>query len=239
MGLGATNTSGSRENSPKKHAQVVVEWVMAQLGSILNKERQKIADELHDQLGQNLILAKMKLESLNRLVPKKFSISVEEVRDLIGQTIEDTRSVIQGLCPKVLEDLGLKDALNWLVEQIQSKYTLRCSLKIEAIPQSLNEDIQSFLFQAVRELLMNAAKHARATEVTVICGCEKGLLRIQVVDDGRGFDPQRVTRSGSEFGNFGLFSIRARLAPLGGEMVVDSKCGAGTSVTLVLPIHFD
>jgi signal transduction histidine kinase len=227
--------SGSEEKNSLDRYEEAIGALLTRLTFVRDQERQKIANELHDQIGQNLALAKMRLGALKGRLPKKYLALVEEVGALIDHTIKDTRSLIHGLCPQLLGEMGLEAALSWLVEQIQVKYGLPCSLEITSLPRSLSQEVQVVIFQAVRELLINAAKHAHAHRVKVICACEEGFLRIQVLDDGQGFDDGRDI-SQSEFGRFGLFSIRARLAPLGGNLDIDSRVGAGSRVSISVPL---
>lgn len=207
----------------------------AELSLTQEKERRQIADDLHDHIGQNLVLAKMKLGELNALLPVQHSASIEQIRTVLDQSIKDTRSLIQDLCPQVLYELGLEAAIDWLVEQTQAKYGLGCMAEIKPLPRPIREDRRVILFQAVRELLVNVAKHARATQAKVTFQGDGARVRIQVADDGRGFDPSLLTLPNSTGKGFGLFSIRERLALLGGELKIDSVPGQGTTATVTMP----
>ena len=207
----------------------------AELSLTQEKERRQIADDLHDHIGQNLVLAKMKLGELKSLLPARHSASIDQIRTVVDQSIKDTRSLIYDLCPQVLYELGLEAAIDWLVEQTQAKYGLRCVADIRPLPRPIREDRRVILFQAVRELLVNVAKHARATQAKVTFHGDGGRVSIQVADDGRGFDPSFLTLPNSTGKGFGLFSIRERLALLGGELKIDSVPGQGTRATVTMP----
>ena len=207
----------------------------AELSLTQENERRQIADDLHDHIGQNLVLAKMKLGELKNLLPAQHSALIEQVRTVVDQSLKDTRSLIQDLCPQVLYDLGLEAAIDWLVEQTQAKYSLRCSAEISPLPRPIREDRRVVLFQAVRELLVNVAKHARATQAKVILQGDRACVTIQVADDGCGFDPSLLTLPNSTGRGFGLFSIRERLVLLGGELKIDSVPGKGTTATVTMP----
>jgi signal transduction histidine kinase len=209
----------------------------AELGRVREKERQKIADTLHDQIGQNLVLAKIKLDTLKSSLGSEHTPLIGEISDLVNHTIKDTRSLIQELHPEWMSELSLNEALNWLVEQMQRKYHLPCVIEFASVPKRLKEDVQEVIIQAVRELLVNAAKHAGATKVRVICGYEKGWIVIRVIDDGAGFDPPAILSPSPKTGGFGLMIIRARLGLVGGNLYIDSHAGAGTSVTIVCPLE--
>jgi PAS domain S-box-containing protein len=222
------------EEALQSHRQALRN-LAAELSLTQEKERRQIADDLHDHIGQNLVLAKMKLGELKSLLPPQHSASIEQVRTVLDQSIKDTRSMIYDLCPQVLYELGLEAAIDWLVEQTQTKYGLRCVAEIKPLQRPIREDRRVILFQAIRELLVNVAKHARATQAKVIFQGDGVRVRIQVADDGRGFDPSLLTFPESTGKGFGLFSIRERLALLGGALKIDSVPGQGTTATVTMP----
>jgi PAS domain S-box-containing protein len=207
----------------------------AEIAQTQEKERRQIADNLHDHLGQNLVLAKMKLSELKALLDGRHAAAIDRIRVLVDQSIQDTRSLVRDLSPQVLYELGLEAALDWLVEQTQAKYGLCCSAEVAPLRSTLREDIRVILFQAARELLVNVAKHARAQQAKVILKEDGGRVTIQVLDDGCGFDPSLLTLPSSTVRGFGLFSIRERVALLGGELDIDSTPERGTRVTVSVP----
>src|SRR5262249_46553497 len=189
----------------------VTKSLAAELGCVREKERQKIAGDLHDQIGQNLVLAKLRLDALRSSLGNEYAASIAGITELISHTIKDTRSLIHELHPEWLSQVSLNEALNWLAEQAEAKYGLRCAIEFTSLPKPLKKDVQEVLVQAVRELLVNVAKHADATQVRIFCGCEKGWLRVRIVDDGAGFDPTTNLCPNPNSGGFGLMIIRARL----------------------------
>jgi signal transduction histidine kinase len=215
----------------------VAKTLAAELGRVREKERQKIAGDLHDQIGQNLILAKMKLDALKSSLGNEHMALVAGISDLIKHTIQDTRSLIHDLHPEWLSQLSFREAVNWLGEQTEAKYGLPCIVEFETLSKPFKKDVQEVLFQAVRELLVNVAKHAGASEVRIHCECEKGWIRLRVVDDGAGFDPTTCVSPHPTTGGFGLMIIRARLGLIGGNLYIDSHAGAGTSVMITLPVN--
>ena len=215
----------------------VAKTLAAELGRVREKERQKIAGDLHDQIGQNLVLAKMKLDALKSSLGNEHMALVAGISDLIKHTIQDTRSLIHDLHPEWLSQLSFREAVNWLGEQTEAKYGLPCIVEFETLSKPFKKDVQEVLFQAVRELLVNVAKHAGASEVRILCECEKGWIRLRVVDDGAGFDPTTCVSPHPTTGGFGLMIIRARLGLIGGNLYIDSHAGAGTSVMITLPVN--
>ena len=233
---GKTRNSAPKESGEQKLDRVAT-FLFAEIGRVREKERQKIAGDLHDQIGQNLILAKMKLDALKSSLGSEYASLIGGIADLISHTIGDTRSLIHELHPEWLSQLSLREAMNWLVEQTQKKYGLCSVAEFTSLPKALKKDVQEVLFQAVRELLVNAAKHAAASELRILCACEKGWLRIHVIDNGVGFDPELRLSPNPKTGGFGLMIIRARLGLIGGSLHIDSRSGAGTRATIALPVN--
>jgi signal transduction histidine kinase len=231
---GKMRTSAIGEQGLPKLDQVS-KSLAAELGRVRDKERQKIAEDLHDHIGQNLVLAKMKLGALNSSLGDEHAALIAGISDLISHTIEDTRSLIHELHPEWRSELSLERAVDWLAKQTQEKYGLPCVCEFAELTKPLNKDVQEVLFQAVRELLVNTVKHARASQARIMGGCEKGWIRIRVIDDGRGFDSSKILSPNPKSGGFGLMIIRARLGFLGGNLYIHSRTGVGTSAMIALP----
>ncbi len=207
----------------------------AELALSEERERRRLAAELHDRVGQSLALAKIKLLSLVRsnIHPDLLS-PLAEITGMIDTTIRDTHSLIFEISPPVLYQVGFEAAVEWLAEHFQEQYGLRIDLKIDSNPKPLKEDLRIALFQAIRELLVNVIKHAKAARAEVSVKDAGNNLRIVVRDDGMGFTFSADERQGATKG-FGLFNIRERLHHLGAEMTVESSPGKGTRVTLIVP----
>ena len=206
-----------------------------ELECVKEHERQKIADQLHDEFGQDLVLAKMKLGQLLDKLPPRYGGCVEEIDAIIGDLIRHTRAVIHELYPQQLCETGLTAALQSLAEEIQTKHGLICTAKIELTSRRLKDEVQEVLFRAVRELLLNVVKHARASRAKIALTCSPDFVVIEVCDDGQGFDRHKSALSNLSIGRFGLFSVRARLAQLGGNLRIFSRVGKGTRAIITLP----
>ena len=198
-----------------------------------DRERDRIAAELHDQVNQRLVLAKMKVEALGRkLASPALEKTAEGICDLLAQSIEDTRSLTAQIRPPLLAGAGLEAALEWLGEELQEQYGLKVELCDDHEPKVLEYGLRSFVFQAVRELLMNVAKHAGIFSARVDLKREGGQLVITVTDKGCGFDPVAVESRKARSGGFGLFNVRQKIEYMGGLFQVASQPGTGTSVTI-------
>lgn len=204
---------------------------------IEERERRRIATELHDHIGQTLAISMIKLGEVQQtLASKKTVMAVKEIRQYIEQTIQDTRSLTFELSPPVLYELGLEAALAWLGKEIQKKHGLRIVLKEEGQPMQLNNSCRVIAFQAVRELLFNIIKHAQAKNSMVSIRRDDSAVHIEIEDDGIGFDTSKLDNIASGFSGFGLFNIRERLLSLGGSLEINSELGRGTRVSLALPL---
>jgi len=207
----------------------------SQLSLVEERERRRIAVELHDRIGQALAISRIKLDMLRASSGSGVAGQIEEIRGLVDQTIQDTRSLSFELSPPVLYDLGLEAAIEWLGSQIEQQHKIRVTLESDHQSSQPEEALRVLLFTAVRELLVNIVKHAGAASVTISIRRRDNEIVVSVADDGVGFDVGKahVGRTGG----FGLFSIRERLHGLGGRLVVDSRPGSGTKATLVAPLQ--
>jgi len=208
----------------------------SELTLIEEKERRRIASELHDQIGQNLALCKLKVAALEKNMPgAAVKVELAAVRRLLECSIQDARSLIFDLSPPILYELGLNAALEWLAERIQEQYHVPVEFESRFGDPELDDDQQVILFQVVRELLINVGKHSRASQGKVILSHEKPFLKIQVNDDGVGFDASRIFGPREQNGGFGFFSMRERLNYLGGGLEVRSRPGQGSQIILTVP----
>ncbi len=216
--------------------QEKLQALTSELILVEEKERRRIASELHDQIGQNLALCKLKIASLEKeMTQSQVKSELSAVRRLLECSIQDARSLIFALSPPVLYELGFQAALEWLVEWIGEQYHVPVEFENRSGDTSLETDRQVILFQVVRELLVNAGKHSRASRAKVILSLEKQSLKIQVNDDGIGFDATQIYDPKSRNGGFGFFSMRERLNYLGGSLDVRSKPGQGSQIILTVP----
>ncbi len=210
----------------------------SQLSLAEQRERRRISAELHDSIGQNLALAKIKLGSLRQRLRSPGAVaSLDEMRQLIDESLQQTRSLVFQLSPPVLYDLGLEQALEWLAEQMQQRHGLHTDFRSDRTAKPLDEDVSIVLFQAVRELLLNVAKHAQASRAAVAMIRENGSVRITVEDDGVGFCPDDVLSLAGGPRGFGLFNIRERLELLGGQLQITSSPERGTAAVVTAPLR--
>lgn len=201
------------------------------------RERRRIAADLHDHIGQSLAISKIQLGALRKvLFSSELARSIDKIYELITQTIQDTRSLIFELSPPILYELGIEAAVEWLAEQIKEQHNIMVEFEDDNQSKPLDDDIRVLLFQAVRELLVNVVKHSQARKVKVSVQKDGGNIRIHVEDNGIGFDSSKIYSYSDRTRGFGLFSIRERLDYLGGYFTIASEPGYGTQVTLGAPL---
>ncbi len=202
------------------------------------RERQILAQDLHDDLGQILAMAKLKLTALEAPGCADAATQVQQIREveaMIDQANQSVRSLSLQLSPPVLHQLGLVAALEWLAEEMLRSYGLTVLVRDDGQDKPLSQVSGYMLFRIVRELLINVAKHAGVKRAEVSLEAIEGNLVLSVADDGTGFDARkRVVPSAG--GGFGLFSVRERIGHIGGEVQIDSRPGDGTVVVLILPL---
>jgi signal transduction histidine kinase len=203
------------------------------------RERRRLAVYLHDQIGHTLALANIKLGELQKSLlgqcPGLPFTELEKTGSLLEQAIRDTHSLTFRISSPILYELGLAAALERLTEQVEKDYGISTRFIADGRTGPLDDNVRVLLFQAVNELLVNVVKHAQAKNVEVSIQREGRNLKVAVGDDGVGFQmPQ--TEPSRKRGGFGLFSIRERLRPCGGVLEVQSEPGAGTHITLTVPL---
>ena len=210
----------------------------SQLSLIEERERRRIATELHDRVGQDLALSMLKLDNLRKSVSSGvLAGQLGEIAGLLEKVVQDTRFLIFDLCSPLLYTFGFERTMEeWLTQQVQQRHGIKCEFEDDGRSKPLEENVCVTLFQATRELLINVIKHAQASLAKVSIRRKGMEIEIVVQDDGVGFDLSETEPSGYMGDGFGLFSIRERLIYLGGGLKVESELGHGTRVTLVAPL---
>ena len=207
------------------------------------QERKRLAVELHDHLQHLLVLGKLRIGHGKRYAPPipVLTEALAQVDQVLSDALRYTRTLVAELSPAVLRDHGLLAALKWLSEYMQ-KLSVTVAVNMpEELHVTLPEDQAVLLFQSVRELLINSSKYAGTSAATVTVECRDDQLRIQVRDDGAGFDVAAVTAAssastGGQSYKFGLCSILERMQALGGSFDILSAPGRGVTATLILPL---
>jgi len=218
--------------------QVQLKSLASELTLAEERERRRIATELHDRIGQALAISKIKLDRLRHSMRTgEQARSLEEVCNVLGQAIAETRSLTFDLSSPILHELGLEAAINsWLVEQIEVKHHIAVEFNDGGKTKPLDDDVRVLLFRNVRELLINVVKHACADAVKVCIHRIGSRVQVTVQDDGVGFEPAEALAKAVTKGKYGLFSIKERLEQIGGHLEIESEPGHGCKVTMTAPL---
>jgi PAS domain S-box-containing protein len=221
----------------------VAEQRAAQLRSLASeliqaeqRERRRLSNLLHDHLQQLLVATKIQLAALRRRVQDEALLSpLQQIDQLLDESIEESRSLTRELSPPILYDAGLAAGLEWLARRKQEKYGLKVRVAADAEAAPVDEETATLLFESVRELLFNVVKHAHTDCAEVAmqkCGADE--VEIAVADHGSGFDLTTV-EDDRDLDSFGLFSVRERLRAVGGCVEIQSAPGQGTRILLRAP----
>ena len=192
------------------------------------RERTRLARELHDETGQVLASILMGLKKFEGQVGDE---PLSEMRELVGSALANVRRLTTELRPPALDDFGLKPALERLTEEVAQRTSLNVQLTVSVAEHVLAPDQETAIYRVVQEALTNAIRHAQATSVSIIVAtAAQGAVRAVIEDDGVGFASDNVRE-----GALGLVGMRERVALLGGRFEIDSAPGSGTTLVIELP----
>jgi PAS domain S-box-containing protein len=234
-------TERTRMETEQERYRQRLRQLAERLASTEERERHRISSQIHDTVLQTLSLSNIKLGGVRKALADgglaERAREVDIVRGLLQDAIGESRSLMAELTPPLLHELGLVPALDDLLERLQKLHGNPIQLRDDGQPKPMAIAVQGFLFQATRELVLNALKHAGPCTITVDVTRENDKLRIHVEDNGAGFEV-----SGDQHfvfhraGGFGLFTIRERIESAGGRVELQSSPGKGTRVDLFVPL---
>ncbi len=205
------------------------------------KERSRIAADLHDHIGQTLAFSRIQVAKAKKYASEeKLANILDEISQSLLKTIQDTKDLVFDLSSPLLNELGLHAAiLNWLEENVLSKHGIEFELVGEKVILPLSKDVKAILFRNVRELLTNVIRHAQANKIIVSVAENEKEMKIVVSDDGTGFDMHKLKEEEESMKKFGLFSIRERMEDMGGSLEIISEPGRGCKAVLSIPLDAD
>jgi PAS domain S-box-containing protein len=207
-------------------------------GEIQENERRRLAQELHDRVGQNLTALTLNLNIVKSQIEARGSGGIlarlDDSLQLLDSTVESIRGVMSELRPAVLDDYGLAAALHWYAEDFGRRSGIATTVAERDATPRLAPLVEGVLFRIAQEALTNVAKHAGASKVQIALGLQAGMLRLSVADDGRGFDATRL-QPPTRQGGWGLMIMRERAESAGGRLRVESAPGEGTCIVVEVP----
>jgi len=215
-----------RDISREKELEIRIQKLNGRLIELQEEERQRIAGDLHDSVGQLILAAKLNLVSY-KSDPTHFADRFDVALSIIDQASQELREIYTNLYPRSLHDLGLEATVRWHARNILETHGLKVSLEMKA--GTLSHELQVRIFRITQEVFANIVKHAHARSVKLKLSRNKTRIQLTISDDGKGFSPS-APRSG-----FGLDSIRRRVESVGGEFSIESSRGHGSKFSVTLP----
>lgn len=216
----------------KKEMQVAFEEQLHQARlEIQQQTLTYLAQEIHDNVGQILSLAKIQLSSFKEGEAIDFPL-LYDARENVGRSLQDLRSLSKGLQSGQLRNFNIREAVEKEVQRITRLGALTVSVTSEGDEQAIGDDKQLILFRIIQECLNNCLKHARATNINIGFNWFSNQLRVRVRDDGQGFDVEKALRLSS---GLGIQNILNRAQVTGGSGAIQSRPGEGTTVTVQIP----
>ena len=222
-----------------RESESELHFLSSQLLTAQEKERRRLSIELHDELGQALMVLKLKLRSIREGLPTDQARLEAECDDLIryiNKVTENVRRISRDLSPSILEDLGLSAAIRWLVDTFTKHCNIGCSLEMMEIENLFSQEEQIIIYRIIQECLTNIAKHAQATIASVIIKKEDSQIFFCVEDNGKGFNIQEAFRKHPSKKGLGLAAMYERTRMLGGDLDIWSQEGSGTRISFMVPL---
>ena len=225
-----------RQYQEVTQAKQELEQLSARLLETEEEGRKRLARELHDEIGQALAILQIEITNANLLPDKQLPAlrrHLAHAREVAERTVQTVRNIALLLRPTLLDDLGLKPAVQWLLEDFIRRTGIECSLAADEIDENLSDSVKTCIYRIIQESLHNCEKHAGASKAEISIRQCSGSLTIEVKDNGRGFQ----TKDSSVRGHgLGLLGMRERAARVGGVLNVDTAPGRGTRVMLAVPV---
>lgn len=219
-----------------RRSQEELRSLSSRLNSMVEEERTRISREIHDELGQQLTILKMDLSWLKRRIPKKPELlrqRTKSMAELVDTTIRTLRKISTELRPGVLDDLGLTAAIEWQIQEFQSRTGIHCHFTVAPEEITLDPDRSTTVFRIFQETLTNIARHANANEAWIRLEKNQQHAILKVKDNGRGITENQITHSKS----LGLLGMRERALLWGGTVGIYGTPGKGTSIIVQIPLH--
>ncbi len=215
------------------------ELALAQREAGAVAERTRISRDIHDTVAQGLSSIRLLAHAgAARSTDAEAARTLTQLEGLAGDSLADVRRIVAALAPAELDQSGLADALERMLERTQKEAGVRCELHVDESLPTLPTPVEVALLRTAQSALANVRLHAQASRVVVSLIDDDGSVRLDIIDDGVGFDLPRWERdveSGSS--SYGLRFIRARLRELGGGLDIESAPGEGTAISVSVPIH--
>ena len=194
-------------------------------------ERKRIAQEIHDGVGQHWATVRLRVEGILNQLDKEIAAPLKDILPIIQVGIEETRRIQMNLRPALLDDLGILATLRWFCREFQKAHpAIRVETKIEIHEEDISNPIKTVIYRVLQEALNNISKHSRTTLVVLSLQKKEGRIELTVQDHGRGFDTDVVLSQKSYEKGLGLSGMKERTHLSGGSFSIESTKGVGTII---------
>ncbi len=226
----------TKEALAQKASQL--QQLLTETVGVQERERQRIAQDIHDGINQLLIGAMLELKSAHERIGhgevNRADNALQRVRDILHHVEAELRRVINDLRPPTLDALGLAPSVRRYAERFEQYSGIPCKVSSRGEAARLAPDMEIGIYRIMQEALQNVSAHAKAQSVEVRIRFEDNEITLGVIDDGQGFDIQAAALNGN--GRLGIFSMHERAENLNGKLSIHSKVGSGTQVNLQVPV---
>ena len=211
-----------------------VRHYVADITNSQEEERKRIARELHDDTVQSLIAIGQRIDLIRGALddPGEARSRLTELRSMVTGAIASVRQFSRDLRPLALEDLGLAAAMQYLVNQLAQSTGIEVNLKIDGEVEGLSNNMEVAIYRILQEALNNVRKHAGATQVNIIARFGQSHIRLVVEDNGQGFEVPEAITDFASLGSFGMMGLQERAQLFGGDLIVQSAPGRGTTIRI-------
>ena len=228
----------ARDVTQEKQQQENVRAYIQQITRAQEEERKRVARDLHDDVSPDILILIQKLDNITSAQRLKISSvrqNLEEVRSQAVKALEALRATAQGLRPRIIDDLGLVAALEWIAEDLERDQKVQVKVETKDMDRKLSPETQILLFRIAQEALNNIRKHARASNVTIRVEGGDNYAKMTVTDDGQGFEAPGKIEGMVSSGRLGLMGMHERARLLNGNLQIKSTPGKGTEIIVQLP----
>lgn len=234
--LDITDRKQAQEELERSHKEL--KKLISALDALREEEQKRLAQEMHDDLGQLLGAMKMDLSVLAQHLPRndakdaKLLERLDNINDLVNAMVTSVRRIISDLPPKILDDAGLFEALELLGKNFEKRHQIKCRVHLPEFAPAFEQKTAASVYRMIQESLNNVAKHACATEVDIKMELTEKYAMLSIADNGKGFSATDLQKAGS----FGLIGMRERVASLNGKIRIESADHAGATIYIWIPL---
>ena len=238
IGSGIDITKQKQNEKALRESEQKLRHLSEELINAQEKERKRISIELHDELGQSLTTLKLQLRGIKtKLFSASSSLESDWIQafEILGHVIKSTRNLSRGLSPIIIEDLGIASTLRWLIEDFSRRCNMRCLATIANLDEFFTPESQVVIYRIFQECLLNIAKHANASQVSIVVKDNGDAFSFCIEDNGKGFDLREASHGNIKAPGMGILVMEERVSMLKGRLEIRTENGGGTTVNIVLP----